>query len=150
VRWGEMAISAGMAVMAAMFYVLATFTQNINPVDPGPAFYPRIVSLLLFVAALVQVVCAWREGRARSGGSRGVGGTRASGGSRYVLSTLALSVVYVALFDKIPYLIGASVFLLALMVLGGVRRWFVLCGAALGYALTTYYIFGTVLMVPLP
>ena len=35
--------------MAAMFYLLATFTQSINPVDPGPAFYPRIVSLLLFV-----------------------------------------------------------------------------------------------------
>ena len=149
-RWGEMAISVGMAVMAAMFYLLATFTQSINPVDPGPAFYPRIVSLLLFVAALAQIVCTWREGRVRSGEPRGTGGTWTGGASRYVLGTLFLSVVYVALFDKIPYLPGATGFLLALMFLGGVRRWFVLCGAALGYALTTYYIFGTILTVPLP
>lgn len=55
-RWGEMLISVGMAVVAAAFYGLATFTQTINPVDPGPAFYPRIVSLLLLVAALAQAV----------------------------------------------------------------------------------------------
>jgi len=150
VHWGEMTISVGMAVMAVMFYLLATFTQNINPVDPGPAFYPRIVSLLLFVAALAQIVCTWREGRARAGETRGTGRTRTGRASRYVLGTLLLSVVYVALFNKIPYLPGATGFLLALMVLGGVRRWSVLCGAALGYASATYYIFGTVLMVPLP
>lgn len=149
-RWGEMAISVGMAVVASMFYALATFTQNINPVDPGPAFYPRVVSALLCVAALAQVARSWREGRARSAEMGRGGGARSGSAPRYVFGTLILSVVYVALFDKIPYFVGAMGFLLALMVLAGVRRWLVLGGAALGYAAMTYYVFGQVLMVPLP
>jgi hypothetical protein len=36
------------------------------------------------------------------------------------------------------------------MLFAGVRRWAVLCGAALGYATVTYYVFGRVLVVPLP
>jgi len=150
VRWGEMSISVGMAIMAATFYGLATFTQNINPVDPGPAFYPRIVSALLFAAASIHVAVAWRAGRARAGerGPHGVGASEA--GSRYALGTLVLSGVYVAVFDRVPYFVGAIGFLLALMLFAGVRRWGVLCGAALGYAAVTYYVFGRVLMVPLP
>jgi hypothetical protein len=145
-----MSISVGMAIMAAAFYGLATFTQHINPVDPGPAFYPRIVSALLFAAASVHVAIAWRAGQPRSGerSPREVGGNES--GARYALGTLALSVAYVAVFDSIPYFVGAMGFLLALMLFAGVRRWGVLCGAALGYAAVTYYVFGRVLMVPLP
>ncbi len=149
-RWGELIISVGMVILAAMFFGLATFTQSINPVDPGPAFYPRIVSLLLCVAALAQVLRTWRERRALSGANLGPGKSWAGGASRYVVGTLILSVGYVALFNIIPYLAGAAGFLFGLMVLGKVRRWTVLCGAALGYALVTYYVFGQVLMVPLP
>jgi hypothetical protein len=145
-----MSISVGMAVMAATFYGLATFTQNINPVDPGPAFYPRIVSVLLFAAASIHVAVAWRAGRTRSGerSPREVGASEA--GSRYALGTLVLSGVYVAVFDKVPYIAGAAGFLLALMLFAGVRRWAILGGAAFAYALLTYYVFGAVLMVPLP
>ena len=149
-RWGEMTISVGMAVVAATFYGLATFTQTINPVDPGPAFYPRIVSLLLLVAAVAQAVCTWRSGRALAGEPRRPGRAWSGAASRYVLGTLLLSVVYVFLFDKIPYVVGAVGFLSAVMLLAGVRRWQVLCGAAIGYAVVTYYVFGYVLTVPLP
>lgn len=149
-RWGEVTISIGMAVLAATFYVLATFTQNINPVDPGPAFYPRIVSALLFAAATIHVVVAWRAGRARAAGRTGRAVRSGGTGTRYALGTLALSVVYVAAFDKVPYILGATGFLLVLMLVAGVRRWAVLCAAALGYAAVTYYVFGKVLMVPLP
>jgi hypothetical protein len=145
-----MIISAGMAVVAAIFYGLATFTQTINPVDPGPAFYPRIVSLLLFVAAMAQAVRTWRSGRVLASEPHRPGRTWPGAASRYVLGTLFLSVVYVCLFDKVPYVVGAVGFLSAVMLLAGVRRWLVLCGAAFGYAVVTYYVFGYVLAVPLP
>jgi hypothetical protein len=148
VRWGELAIGLGMALLAAAFYGLATFTQDINPVDPGPAFYPKLVSLLLFVAAAAQVFRTWREGRGRKDRTPGHGwGGKAT---RYSLGTLGLSILYVALFDKGPYLVTTTGFLLALMLLAGVRRWVLLGGAALGYALVTYYLFGQILLVPLP
>jgi len=150
VRWGEMLISVGMAIVAATFYGLATFKQTINPVDPGPAFYPRIVSLLLLVAAVAQAVRTWRSACALAGEPRRPGTAWTGAASRYVLGTLLLSVVYVFLFDKIPYVVGAVGFLSAVMLLAGVRRWLVLCGAAFGYAVVTYYVFGYVLMGPLP
>jgi hypothetical protein len=137
-----------MALLALAFYGLATFTQDINPVDPGPAFYPKLVSLLLLGFAAAQLVLTWRDGR--SPADRGAGGDVERAAARYSLGTLALSVAFVALFDKLPYLVSTTGFLLALMLLTGVRRWVVLAGSALGYALVTYYLFGQLLMVPLP
>jgi hypothetical protein len=64
-RWGELGISAGMALLAIAFYSLATFRQDINPIDPGPAVYPRVVSLLLFVFSAVQVFLSWRRSDSR-------------------------------------------------------------------------------------
>jgi hypothetical protein len=145
-----MAISVGMAILAASFYGLATFTQNINPVDPGPAFYPRIVSALLFAAAVVHVAVMWRAGRAHTRVRVERKARSGAPGTRYALGTLLLSAAYVGAFDRVPYLAGAAGFLLALMLFAGVRRWTVLSGAAIAYALVTYYVFGKVLMVPLP
>jgi hypothetical protein len=139
-----------MAALAILFFRLATFSQQINPVDPGPAFYPRLISALLLVAATAQMIRTWREGAARGQGDSSRRGTWASAASRYSLGTLGLSILYVSVFNKAPYLVTTTAFLLALMALAGVRRWTILCGAALGYALVTYYVFGQILMVPLP
>ena len=146
-RWGELTISAGMALLAVAFFGLATFTQEINPIDPGPAFYPRLVSLLLLVFSIAQIVISWR-GREGSGGAAGAGQPAAA--YSYSLGTLVLSILYIGVFDKASYLVTAPGLLVALMLLGGVRKWTVLGGVALGYTLATYYLFGKLLMVPIP
>jgi hypothetical protein len=144
-----MAISAGMAALAVAFYGLATFTQNINPVDPGPAFYPRIISVLLLAAAAAQFAVSWR--RRRDGGAeRLTAGAHRVSPYRYSLGTCLVSIVYVALFTRVDYLLSAGLLLAALMLLGGVRRWPVLVGVSVCYAAATYYLFGRLLMVPLP
>jgi hypothetical protein len=140
----------GMALLAVAFYSLATFTQDINPVDPGPALYPRVVSVLLFVLSMLQVVLSWRR-REPSGKNRGDAvGVATHQAYKYSLGTLVLSLLYVGLFDKMSYLVTTTGFLLALMFLGGVRKWSVLLGVAVCYSLATYYLFGKTLMVPLP
>jgi hypothetical protein len=149
-RRGEIGISAGMAILAAGFYGLATFTQDINPVDPGPAAYPRAVSFLLFVCAAAQVLLSWRRKAPANEHTAEAVGTTAKTAYLYSLGTLALSVLYVGLFDKASYLVTTTGFLLALMLLGGVRRWLVLLGVAVLYSLSTYYVFGKILMVQLP
>jgi hypothetical protein len=142
-----MAISVGMAAVALLFYGLGTFTQNINPVDPGPAFYPRAVSLFLLAAAAIQFATSVRRKPAT-----GPSGEAHAGPSpyRYSVGTCLLSIAYVALFDKLAYLVSAPVFLVALMLLGGVRRWDVLLGVPICYAIATYALFGYLLMVPPP
>ncbi|HSB82135.1 MAG TPA: tripartite tricarboxylate transporter TctB family protein [Candidatus Methylomirabilis sp.] len=146
-RRGELAISAGMALLAIAFFRLATFTQEINPIDPGPAFYPRLVSLLLLAFSIAQIVISCWGGEG-SGGRAGAGQPAAA--YVYSLGTLLLSILYIGVFDKASYLVTAPGLLVALMLLGGVRKWTILAGVALGYTLATYYLFGQLLMVPIP
>ncbi|MEW6335256.1 MAG: tripartite tricarboxylate transporter TctB family protein [Thermodesulfobacteriota bacterium] len=144
----EILISAGMALLAIFFYAIGDFTQTVNPDDPGPGFYPRSLAALLLIAALIQIVQSWRKKR----GSRGRGGGVEDGsGFSYPVfaGTLLLSVLYGFFFDKVSYLITTTCFLLAMMMLGGVRRWPVLLCVAVCYSVATYYLFGRVLMVPL-
>jgi putative tricarboxylic transport membrane protein len=147
-RTAEIVISAGMAVLAVVFYSLGTFTQSVNPDDPGPGFYPRTLSLLLFIVALVQVVLSWRKKGEPSGNGNGVAEGRGFSW-RVFIGTLLLSVLYGFVFDKVSYLVTTTCFLLAMMLVGGVRKWHVLLCVAIGYSVATYYLFGHVLMVPL-
>lgn len=147
-RYGEIGISVGMSGIAVIFYSLATFKQEMNPADPGPGFYPRLISLLLFAFAVAQIMISLR--RKRSAGEKQ---GEEKGGNLpyvYVVGTLVISIIYLLLFNVISYTWTTAGFLVALMLLSGVRNWLVLSSVALGYAVVTYYLFGQVLMVPLP
>jgi hypothetical protein len=99
---------------------------------------------------MAHAIRTWREGRRRPADPGTAAHDGGIGGTRYIAGTLALSTLYVSLFNTVPYLVTTTLFLFAVMLLAGVRRWQVLCGSALGYALVTYYVFGQILMVPLP
>ncbi len=147
-RKAEIAISAGMAALAVVFYSLGAFTQTVNPDDPGPGLFPRTLAFLLFIAALVQIVVSWRK----KAEPHAEATEAAEGGAfswRTFVGTMFLSVLYGFVFDKASYLVTTSCFLLAMMLLGGVRKWYVLVCVAMGYSVATYYLFGQVLMVPL-
>jgi putative tricarboxylic transport membrane protein len=144
----EILISAGMALLAVLFYTLGNFTQSVNPDDPGPGFYPRTLSLLLFIAALAQIGLSWRKKRESHEKVKEV--AEGSGFSyRVFIGTMLLSVVYGFVFDKVSYLVTTTCFLLAMMLLGGVRKWHVLLSVAISYSVATYFLFGHVLMVQL-
>ena len=146
-RRGEIIISAGMALLAIIFYGLATFTQDINPDDPGPAFYPRILSVLLFAFCFAQIILSWREKKEEQHKEAEEATKRSP--RKLFLGTLLLSVGYGVVFNKVSYLLTTTCFLMAMMLLGGVRKWLILLGVAICYTVTTYFLFGQVLMVPL-
>ncbi len=144
----EIAISAGMALLATLFYLLGNFTQSVNPDDPGPGFYPRTLSLLLLITALTQIVLSWRKKMELR--KKGKEVAESSGFSyRVFIGTMLFSVLYGFVFDKVSYLVTTTCFLIAMMLLGGVRKWHVLLGVAISYSVATYYLFGHVLMVQL-
>src|SRR5512136_2261230 len=103
-RWGEVGISVGMALLAIAFYGLARFTQTVNPVDPGPALYPRVVSVLLFVFAALQILLSWGR-KAQPKQTNREAEAHATAAYKYSLGTLVLSVVYVGIFDRASYLV---------------------------------------------
>jgi putative tricarboxylic transport membrane protein len=149
VRLGEMIISGGMALLAIVFYVLGNFTQQINPDDPGPAFYPRILSILLFAFSFVQIILSWRKKKEVQDKDEVAPEKKESFSYKIILGTLVLSVIYGFVFDKVSYLLTTTCFLLAMMLLGGVRKWLILLSVAVCYSVGTYFLFGEVLMVPL-
>jgi len=147
-RTAEILISAGMAVLAVVFYSLGAFTQTVNPDEPGPGIFPRTLSFLLFIAALVQIVLSWRK-KAEPRESGKAVAEKGAFSWRVFVGTMLLSVLYGFVFNKVSYLVTTTCFLLAMMLLGGVRKWYVLVCVAIGYSVATYYLFGRVLMVPL-
>lgn len=147
-RTAEILISAGIAVLAVVFYSLGAFTQTVNPDDPGPGLFPRTLSFLLFIAALVQIVLSWRKNAEQTEGEEGIA-EKSDFSWRVFVGTMLFSILYGFVFDKASYLVTTTGFLLAMMLLGGVRKWYVLVCVAMGYSVATYYLFGRVLMVPL-
>jgi len=114
-----------MAVLAVVFYSLGAFTQTVNPDEPGPGIFPRTLSFLLFIAALVQIVLSWRK----KAEPREYGKEIAEKGDfswRVFVGTMLLRVLYGFVFNKVSYLVTTTCLLLAMMLLGGVRKWYVL------------------------
>ena len=146
-RLGEILISTAMALLAVVFYSLGSFTQGINPDDPGPAFYPRLLSVLLFAFSFAQIILSWRT--KEEGQPEEAPGKKGRSPQKLILGTLLLSIAYGIVFEKVSYVLTTTCFLLAMMLLGGVRRWLVLLSVALCYSLATYFLFGDVLMIPL-
>ncbi len=115
-RRGEIIISAAMALLAAAFYGAGNFTQEINPDDPGPAFYPRLLSVLLFIFAFAQIILCWRKGG--EGPSEEAPAKKRRSPQKLILGTLLLSIAYGIVFEKTSYVLTTTCFLLAMMLLG--------------------------------
>jgi len=147
-RVGEILISVGMALVAIAFYGFGNFTQEINPDDPGPAFYPRALSILLLAFSLVQMILSWQKKKGVQEKDQ-VAPEKTDFSYKIILGTLLLSVIYGFVFDKVSYLLTTTCFLLAMMLIGGVRKWLILLSVAVCYSVGTYFLFGEVLMVPL-
>jgi putative tricarboxylic transport membrane protein len=148
-RISEMLISGGMALLALVFFIMGNFAQNVNPDDPGPGFYPRMLAVLLFIFSMAQVLVSWRQKRAELACEKKEEEEAGRFSYQLFFGTLLLAVIYGLVFDKVNYLITTTCFLLAMMFLAGVRKWYVLLCVAAGYSIATQYLFGQVLMVPL-
>lgn len=60
-NFGEIGITVVMAIFALTFYMLATFKQTANPMDPGPALFPRLISILLVLMCVGQLTVSFRK-----------------------------------------------------------------------------------------
>jgi putative tricarboxylic transport membrane protein len=109
--------------------------------NPGPAYLPVVLALLLI--ALGALVAAWGGASPRLGA---LGWSEA----RHAVAILVVGALAALAFERLGY--RATMILLLLLLLGGVeRRGTALSVAlALGLALGTFYLFETLLRVPLP
>jgi putative tricarboxylic transport membrane protein len=111
---------------------------------PGPGFYPLAVALFGAIIALAWVVSVFRRGPAMSSGSTLEGPSRTR-----VSATAGLLVGFCLLLPWTGYLI-ASLLFTGLMLRGLGAAWRSSLVIGLGTAAVSYYVFATLLGVPLP
>jgi hypothetical protein len=130
-----------LAVAVGIFVVTADFPTG--PAETGPAFYPRMIAVLIAFFALVQL------GRSLRGE-----GVRSYELDRDVAIRVAaaflLVVAYVLLLPWLGFVTGTVVFLIAAMRYSGVTSYGRMVLVSVGLTLVLYYTFVVFLRVPLP
>lgn len=134
-------IAAVLLLALAVFVFAYTFTfpPPVQPLDPGVAAFPRIISVLIGVLALVPLVRP-EEGEALPRG----------GAALRVIGTVVLLGGYAIVLDVLGFVITTVGFLLAELLLLGVRRPVLLIILPLGLSMGLFYLFRVLLGVPLP
>lgn len=108
-----------------------------------PRWWPTALSLLglgLAVALLIVALANKSQHSIQPMNAQGVRGLVLVG---------AATVVFVFAWDHIPFLAAAAVYLLSLLLIFGERRWKVLILFPVGMASFVYFMFHTLLQVPL-
>lgn len=120
-------------------YTSFTFPPPAQPLDPGVTAFPQMVSVLIGVLA-VAILVRPQEGEALP---RGRAALR-------VIGTVLLLVVYAVVLDSVGFVITTAIFLLAELLLIGIRRPAPLILVPLGVSMGLFYLFRGFLEVPLP
>jgi putative tricarboxylic transport membrane protein len=137
------AILGGIAVLLAVAVFLDTLTfPEMQDGSPGPALFPRIMSVLL---ALIGGIIIYKSTRPHE--KRTLRYERAA----VIKSGLMLVAIagYILLAHRLGFMITAGLFMLGLMLMLGVRVRTALPTAVL-VVLITFVVFEKVLRVPLP
>ncbi|MDN5347553.1 MAG: putative tricarboxylic transport rane protein [Clostridia bacterium] len=139
---GEALISVILIVFAVTFYIISNnFPAAMNPVDVGPAAFPRLMAGLTILLGLAQLLMSI-FGRAKD---------RVNIDNKWsFFLSLILTLIYLYLVPRVGYFHVTPIFLLVLMLVLGNRKWVQLFGTALGFALFSYYVFFKFLQVALP
>jgi putative tricarboxylic transport membrane protein len=147
---GEIGITIALGIIALTFYLLATFKQTVNPMDPGPSLFPRLLSVLLLLLCVGQLAVSFRKKPQPKTENDAESSLPNKVVLLYVFGALALTIVYVYVFTDIVYPVTTAIYLFALMYLLGIRKWHVLILVSTLYTAITFYLYGEVLMIPLP
>lgn len=133
---------AALLLLALAVFVFAytfTFPPPTQELDPGLATLPRMIAVLIGVLALVPLARP-EEGEALPRG----------GAALRVVGTVVLLGAYALVIDSLGFVITTVAFLLAELLLIGVRRPLTLILVSVGLSLGLFYLFRMLLDVSLP
>lgn len=157
------------AIGAAVLLDSRGYPPSLTEGAPGPAFFPRLLAVLLIACAGWLAIRTWR--RAREGGSGGgsAGESDAGRSRRNVASESAagsgarsriprlgvwIAVAWIAAFlliwPRLGTVLSVPLLVVGLMWLTGERSWRALVSVPLAFAAFIYLVFMVLLGVPLP
>lgn len=152
-------VEAGLLAAAGAAVLLDSrgYPPSLTEGAPGPAFFPRLLAVLLIASAAWLAIRAWRKG---SGAARSRGNAASDsaegGGADTRIRPLGvwIAVAWIASFLLIWPVLGTvlsvPLLVVGLMWLTGERSWRTLVSVPLAFAGFIYLVFMVLLGVPLP
>ncbi len=142
-RRADLVVGVGLLAFAGFYFqqsfsILRGFASD----RLGPAFFPRLLALVLAAMALALIVRAL-SGRSDRSPLPAVRMT-------LLFWTLGLLAAYALLMPKVGFLVATPLLLGAVIWLLGLRQWATLAASAVGLTLVLYTVFGRALHVLLP
>lgn len=137
-------VAAGLAFAAAAWAVIESGRWPAPEFIGGPAVVPRVIAVVLFVAA---AVLGWNALKGRSE----VIEEPLDGAKKQRLGLmLVVTGAYAAALEPFGFLPATMVYLAVFALVLGMRRWPTIAGYAVGLPAAFHLVFSTVLKVPLP
>ncbi len=162
---GKPLFDLALLVAAAAAFAFATTLPEVRvPGDISPAFFPKMLSALIFLCAipcLIKDLREWRDAGPTNDTEVSVGGRLAIGQWVFVV---ALTIAYILAFERLGYIVSTALFaafcVLGMLLLSGVwrqlsalARFRSLGGTAvfaIVLAVSIYFVFTEVFRIPLP
>jgi hypothetical protein len=141
---GEIILSFIMIMFALVFYVKsADFPVSINPVDVGPAAFPRLMVVLIITLAIMII--------ARSIIKRNERNENITIDNVLILSIgIGSLAAYMYIMPRIGYFITTPIYLFFLLFMQGNRKYLQMVATSMGFTLFAYLIFFRLFNVLLP
>ena len=166
-------VEAGLLAAAGAAVLLDSrgYPPSLAEGAPGPAFFPRLLAVLLIACAAWLAIRAWRGAKDAGSGSASRGGldegrsrgnaasdsapdARAAASTRVQPLRVWIAVTWIAAFLLVWPLLGTvlsvPLLVVGLMWLTGERSWRTLVSVPLAFAGFIYLVFMVLLGVPLP
>lgn len=144
----------------AVFYYLST--RDLPPPSVteklGAGFFPILLTITLVVLSILLLGSSFFSRKNQDGKAAIAGGERLEEDAftaeeisyPILLSTMGLSILYVALLNFSGYLLTTPLFIIALVRILGMKQWVNIIALAAVLTAALYLLFGWALGVPLP
>lgn len=148
-------VAFGNIVCALIFGAIAVYaivasmgfkTFKNSTVDPSA--FPQIMAVGLLIFSLILLVM--NVLKLRSDEEEGPTLSIKDRGVRHMLMCVVVTVAYVALWDKIGFLILAPITMMVLMYMIDMRKWGVMAIVSIGLTLVVWLLFYKVLSISIP
>ncbi len=135
------------AVAIGAFVLTFSFPEGSPGSVLGPALWPRVLCILLLMAAIGQAVTAVRN---KTGAIDENMEQEAPARPRAVLAMMVIGILYVAAMPWFGFYASTPIFAAAVVVAMGERHWLRVASAAATITAVIFLVFVTLLYVPLP
>jgi putative tricarboxylic transport membrane protein len=144
--WREVASAAALVLVALVALLSAARLEVGSLTRPGPGFFPVVLATALLLVSLTLLGRAWAS-RDATPSAAGEALARRPWALGATVGALAL---YVALFERLGFVLGTAGLLTFLFGAVARYRWPVAAGTAVGLALVARLVFDRWLQVRLP